>query len=520
MSENPHITRRSFLQATALGVGAGLAVKLGLSEIGTDTINKWRDESHKYVPVEYHPGEHIQLIEKSGENRLPHSDDVYTVPHTGTVYTREYSEGKPLNTYKILGTAGLLTQPKNYDDPKNWDVLKGDANNPTLEGPELMFIWNENARELSSTTLDNAQSNAIRVLPDIKYALLSNREVIDQQGNRVTEKYIDPQKVNYILEKYAGTVIGFTIDEPHRDAEFEGARMDWESIVADYKKLCGLPINIIEFGILDAADEGIFFDKHKELHDYTRKLQLLLSTKTEGQPIDDRVQLFGGSFNYPVIYDLKSNTTVDSIIATQTQAWEAEYRRDTSTPSWLALAAHDTGERDTLKDFENIKNFGDHIPLLTDKELAGDTKAHLFQMIAAIATNPTYSRISWWNWPFNGDNAPYSKSMSGIRESLRLLKSARNVMNGKTIYHESNPWVSYTIKQTPDNGVDKPYEAVYIHVKQNGKMPYINLLNANSTYIDTITGLTFKTNWLGQLSSHYTVPKNTVFSLVPALLKK
>ena len=93
-------------------------------------------------------------------------------------------------------------------------------------------------------------------------------------------------------------------------------------------------------------------------------------------------------------------------------------------------------------------------------------------------------------------------------------------MNGKTIYHESNPWVSYTIKQTPDNGVDKPYEAVYIHVKQNGKMPYINLLNANSTYIDTITGLTFKTNWLGQLSSHYTVPKNTVFSLVPALLKK
>lgn len=504
-------------QKTSYQSRANTQSQLSRNSISTVPQN-WIGESSKYRAKPLSITQRLSLsnteIDALSKGKAPYSDRVYIVPQTGVVYTREFdSSDIPLNTYLRLDTIGLLTLPGETTDPQAWSKLSVYSKEVKLEGIELMFVWDDAVETLDFLNiLGNAKKAGIRILPDVKYALLTN-----QTSKNIVTKHVDKTKIDRILNDYPGTVIGFTFDEPGVGRIFEDTVMDYSQIAKEYSTLSGLPINVIEFGFLRTEDylDPNFAPYFKETKDYVSSLrQQMLSSNTP---------IFGGTFSYPFAYSgitFPINSIVDSLV----KDWRREYDRDPTTPSWFVLAAHDTGEYSTTVEPENAfgktLSFGRQLPFQGKTSLTGDSKANIFQIITAVATNPTYSRFSWWNWPKNSKNSPFTYSLKGIVDTIRLLGPARQAIDGFTLKHFYSSSYSYTVKQ-PINGksiVD--YRVAFIHLRSGGILPPI-YIGKKGEYIDTISGLHFSVNELGFLyiPHIFLFPKNSTFCLVPAELK-
>ncbi len=473
-------------------------------------------------PKSFSPPEIIFFTDneiKSFKSNHPYGDRVYIVPETGTVYTREFDINKNgLNSYKRLDTFGLLTLPG--ETKNSWN------NTPKFEGIELMHVWKwgESPPELLNS-LDNAHSAGIRVLPDIKYALTSRREKTNEgglgNGKPQYEEYFDRNKFNILMEKYPGTIIGFTFDDPHPDTHiyidssdpYLASDLDYQKFASDYAKNGGsLPINVIEWGML--SSKTYLSDEKTERISSTRSYVSTLRNTLK----QNAIPVFGGTFSYPFIY---KDTTTDLMISALVSDWQREYIRDNATPSWFVLAAHDTGEDSTNEDpqnaFENLVDVGKGLPFMSGANVSGDVKAHLFQIIAAVATNPTYSRFSWWNWPNNGKSNPYAKSMPGIVNAIKLLGPARFAINGKVDNHDNKDLYSYTVKSAVSGKLPSDYKVAFIHIKRDmGYIPPVKGLKGNTTYIDILSKHQFFAGNDGVLTPRGTndIKKNSVFCLV------
>ncbi|MEI6690996.1 MAG: hypothetical protein WCL07_04610 [bacterium] len=492
------LLRIAGLAGTAITLGGLIGYGENIREQSLRIENEsWRLESSKYREVFFEPDKTISL-ENGNEKR------VFVVPGTGVIYTKEY------DAYHRLDTIGLMTFPDDpYSNLESLDLLNSRENDLVFEGAELMFVWDEaKGFPVQSEALENAKSKGIRVMPDIKYALLSKIDMMNIYGIQSQEWFVDPKKVELLMREYPETVIGFTFDEPYPDASFDGARYDFERIASQYVDLCDLPINVCARGMLSAVDDVKNSAQVIENQKYVTKIRKLLT--------DRDILVIGGSFCYPTIYgDAKAPPIIERLVDHARREFDA----DNVTPSFMVLPAHDTGQFDTPNDFDNIVAFGDQLPYLGEVRPKGDVLADLTQIVVQVAANLTYCGVRYWDWPLDNDPntpPPYSKMMKGIVESTKLLGAGRHGLNGKTLFHANDLHVAYTRKQIINGVVGTNYEAVFVHVKSNGWMPKIGGLKENCVYKDTISGLVFKTDIAGQIISNHNIPKNTVFCLVPA----
>jgi len=489
----------------AFGVVGTIAITGGVIEYGNyiyeqslrSDIETWRLKSSIYREASFIPESMISLGYGDGQK-------VFVVPGTGVIYTQDH------DAYRRLDTVGLMTFPDNpYSNPKSLDLLSNRENNIVFEGAELMFVWDEaKGFPAQSGALENAKSKGIRVMPDIKYALLSKRVVMNMRGVQNQEWFVDPKKVEFLMREYPETVMGFTFDEPYPNASFDGATYDFERIASQYVNLCDLPINVCARGMLSAVDDVNNSTQVIENQKYVTKIRKLLT--------DRDILVIGGSFCYPTIYgDAKAPPIIERLV----DHARREFAADPVTPSFMVLPAHDTGQFDTPNDFANIVAFGDQLPYLGESRPKGDVLANLTQIVVQIAAYPCYCGVRYWDWPVDNDpstSPPYFKMMKGIVESTKLLGTGRHALNGKVLFHEDNPNIAYTRKQIIDGIVATNYEAVFVHVKSDGWMPKIHGLRKLCVYKDTISGLIFKTDIVGQIISNHQIPMNTVFCLVPA----
>lgn len=518
------LSRRDFLRLAAVGAGSSVVVTSCEDEQLTDYHEML--SNGETVPKSF------SYIHEVSQDLVEDVD-----PHGRTAELKgsnEFMVTTVEGNYKRFGPWGLMTLPGAPDRVETWDKLAS----TNLNGPELFFVWESEGQVLESAeypipytdlkplpVMELAKEKSVEVLPDVRYALCDIVKNADGQA----EFRFNPNKAKYLIDNYPN-VVGFTIDEPFSlsPKKLYGVLMDWQKFLQDYgDSNAGLPLHLTYFGKRYA--EGSIDTKNKDSFkkdDPIRKIVLKLFSIAK-----EKFKMIGGGFYYEFNADPEKEDTItllNKIRAAYRREWSDVVRKLAPKNSWLVCPSHDetaTNESDEPDRYSNFQKRADGVPLLGSFKNS-PTKLYLLQVISAMANNPSYSRVLFWNFPYNGGiGNPYDHAILAINETRNILSESSNYFSGEIIdYYTLKVFFSYSVKEISVKNTNGDTErevqranCIFVD-SENGSFPSkFSTLVHPGKYIDTITQLVIEIDEFGNLVQiPGNIPENTVFAFVPA----
>lgn len=486
-------SRRDFIKAGGLTV---LGLFLAGCGVTPEQATQIEEERKKYQPLNLTKSEDVTFAQEVENDQRIGAGRVKFTKEGGAMYFLNQAQ-----EYQELGVFGSILPIGDPNTPESWRKLKELG----LEATELFWLWQtpdgtiENqSQDTFQPAIDHIIAEDVQVMPMVNYSICDI--IINSDGQK--EYVFSKARLQKLMEKAGNNILGFQFDEPIDKRIVGGteeAKFDYLKFIEEYSKECALPLRIINSGWTYLADD---VPNNRSFH------LAMLDTA-----VKNNIKIIAGSDFYPYLNEANEDKT------NQQDLWALEYQTEKAgITSWLTLAAQSGWPGSDVDVFANMDRVGSELPFAN--ELSGFAKLQLFQIISALAINPSYSRIDWWEWPAGAlpDKLPFAKSQPGIIEAITKLQQAMVFMNGKVIDKGNSGGCDYSVKEVlASDGIK--YDATFVHINQDDGFPNM-ILRPNTIYIDLISNMYYKTDsWFGQLKnpSNISMPKDCVMCLVPAI---